>query len=281
MIMRHIQDKDFDQLFRDRFEHAEIEPSAGLWDQIEKETAAKKKNKVPVYWMAAAVVLLAVSIGLLVVNGDEPLIQLAVAPTAIVPSAAKKTNVPNGNSNAAPTVTTPVLAAVKKPGIHKANKNKQQLAQQDHQTQPVAYTAVKIHKAAENVGHTTSDHKLEVEQKKDVLAMQPNLSNDHLTVKEPKIKVDSVLPTTKQDVNKEVPVLASVNEAAPAGDQVINENEEASKKGINNVGDLVNFVVNKVDKRDQKFLKFKTDEDENSSLVAINIGFIKFNKKHK
>ncbi len=53
---------------------------------------------------------------------------------------------------------------------------------------------------------------------------------------------------------------------------------EASTKGIRNVGDFVNYVVSKVDKREDKFLKFKTDDD-NSSLVGINIGFIKLNLK--
>ena len=53
------------------------------------------------------------------------------------------------------------------------------------------------------------------------------------------------------------------------------------RKGIRNVGDLVNFVVDKVDKRDKKLLHFNTDEDDNSSLVGINIGFLKLNKKNK
>ena len=51
---------------------------------------------------------------------------------------------------------------------------------------------------------------------------------------------------------------------------------------IRNVGDLINFVVEKVDKREQKFLQFKSDDDDNSSLVAINIGPFKLNaRKHK
>jgi restriction endonuclease S subunit len=61
-------------------------------------------------------------------------------------------------------------------------------------------------------------------------------------------------------------------------DIVVVRTEEKPNKGIRNVGDLINFVVDKVDKREKKVIQFATDED-NSSIVALNIGFIKFNKK--
>jgi hypothetical protein len=51
---------------------------------------------------------------------------------------------------------------------------------------------------------------------------------------------------------------------------------------IRNAGDLVNFVVDKIDRREQKIVAFNTDDDDNSSLVALNIGPFRFNsKKHK
>ena len=76
-------------------------------------------------------------------------------------------------------------------------------------------------------------------------------------------------------------VLASNNDPALVKDDVSNENVEAPNRGIRNMGDLVNYVVDKLDKREEKLLQFKT-EDDNSSLVALNIGMFKFNqKKHK
>lgn len=59
--------------------------------------------------------------------------------------------------------------------------------------------------------------------------------------------------------------------------EVINENEER-RNGIRNVGDLVNLVVGKFDKRERKAIKFKTDDDD-SSLIGLNIGILKFNAK--
>jgi hypothetical protein len=77
-------------------------------------------------------------------------------------------------------------------------------------------------------------------------------------------------------------VMASTGTETSVTDNAVNENDQVEKKGIRNAGDLINFVVEKIDKREQKFLKFSTDEDDNSSLVGINIGFIKINsRKHK
>ena len=52
--MQHMPDKDFDNLFRDKFIEAEIEPSANLWAKIEEQLEPKRKRTFPIYWMAAA-----------------------------------------------------------------------------------------------------------------------------------------------------------------------------------------------------------------------------------
>jgi len=60
-----MQDKAFDQLLRDKFEEAEIQPSADLWNGISEQLSPKPKRSLPVYWMAAAVAVIVVTIGLL------------------------------------------------------------------------------------------------------------------------------------------------------------------------------------------------------------------------
>jgi hypothetical protein len=62
-------------------------------------------------------------------------------------------------------------------------------------------------------------------------------------------------------------------------DELINDNEQ-SFKNIKNVGDVVNIIVNKVDKRKDKFIQFRTDDDD-SSLSSINIGPFKIGKRNK
>ena len=46
--MHHMQDKEFDQLFKDKFDDAQIEPSANLWANIEAELVPKRKRVFPV-----------------------------------------------------------------------------------------------------------------------------------------------------------------------------------------------------------------------------------------
>ena len=50
--MQHMPDKEFDQLFRDKFNDAEIEPSANLWASIDQKLEPKRKRTFPIYWMA-------------------------------------------------------------------------------------------------------------------------------------------------------------------------------------------------------------------------------------
>ena len=77
------------------------------------------------------------------------------------------------------------------------------------------------------------------------------------------------------------PVYAQADVSTLTTDDISEISDTQSSKGIRNVGDLINLVVGKVDKRDKKLLRFNTIDDE-SSLVGFNLGFLKFNsKKHK
>lgn len=247
-----MQDKEFDQLFRDRFSEAEIEPSANLWNNIEAELAPKKKKGFPVFWMAAAVGIVAVTAGLLFTKtekiGLQGPVQMAqhIAPEQV--EAPVKTALENDYSSSEveeEVESTPLVIA---PSIDVNYKSE--------------YASVKVEKP-----------------KKDLGAMQPIDENAHL----PNTTLASTASVEKDGwVSDTRTVLASVNTESQTADDVINENDQADRKGIRNVGDLVNFVVDKVDKRENKFLKFNTDDDDNSSLIGINIGFIKLNsRKHK
>jgi hypothetical protein len=258
--MRHIQDKDLDQLFKDRFEHASLEPSADLWGKINKEISPKKVKVLPAYWMAAAAIVVALTAGLLFINppaGQQPGAQQQNV-TALKPKLKVK--------------------SIPAPGARLDSLNSTaQVAVVATKRQPV----VSGKKSILKVEHKAITEKLITEPKKDLIAMQPKAADDHLTIKKQEVKLENAIAVNPEAIKKEDLVFANVAPDVPI-DQVINENENVEKKGIKNIGDLVNYVVDKVDKREQKFLKFETDSDENSSLVAINIGFIKLNsRKHK
>ena len=139
-------------------------------------------------------------------------------------------------------------------------------------------------------GEKASDHFVKQGAEKKLIAMQPSATKNHLgsigttNKKELEVSVleiDALPQADKEALIAQVNPVEPVKEVATIAEQPMHKESVRERNAITNVGDLVNFVVDKVDKRDQKFLQFKTDDDDNSSLVAINIGIIKFNSRNK
>lgn len=233
--MQNIQDKEFDQLFRDRFDGAETEPSANLWENIGTQLGNKPKRVFPVYWLAAALCAAAVTAGLLFRQPEKRQAIVSVAQTVVRE---------HRSANKAVTVIK------EKPSV------------------PVYVASARIPSAsAKPIALDIKD-----ETKKDLAAMQPltlivHPENRTVSVKQKKEE----LPEPAKETPEEL-MLAST-----AADK---DDHEASEKhrGIRNIGDLVNYVVNKLDKREEKMLKFETNDDE-STLIGINIGMIRYNRK--
>jgi hypothetical protein len=265
--MQHIQDNEFDQLFKERFEEAEVTPSANLWSNIETQLAEKPKRVFPVYWLAAAISLAAVSVGLMFYKGGnnrERGTHLTASEVTVAPKVSKGILA----SAAGPAIEEPsVTANIRQSGI--SPKLSQHL-----------YRSHEIEEISDATDESAST--VIADPKKHLAGLQPMALNAHLYTKEVVVKQEKLtLPVSAPSQAEEV-VLANAT-ADPAGsDEVINENESRTEnKGIRNVGDLINYVVDKVDKREEKIIQFKT-EDDNSSIVALNIGMFKFNqRKHK
>ena len=232
-----MQDKDFDQLFRDKLADAEMEPSPGLWGDIVKEMEPRKKKVLPIYWMAAAVAVIAVSVGLLLPESETIRLQ--------------------GQGSAS--ITEPVASA-----------------------DIVASRPVKQTRSAIQVPKSTplviAPRLTEADVKKDFEALQPTTPKLRPVNMEPRIE-QSLASQIVQEQRLPETEIAIASAAIPDESNAIAETESTERRGIKNVGDLVNYVVERVDKRERKFIKFNTDEDDNSSLVAINIGILKFNKR--
>jgi len=231
--MQNIQDNEFDRLFKDKFAEAEITPPLNLWDKIDTQLSVKPKRAFPVYWMAAALAIAAVSLALLFPIQEQD----------------------HKVSLAATTATAPVINALPEVAASEAAKQKE-----------IPLQIVSKPKTL----------------KKDLVSLQPLALNpqpygNDITVKQERLGLPMSVSSAADTL-----VLASINDIKQPVDQVIGENETRTEnKGIRNMGDLINYVVDKVDKSDEKIIQFKT-EDDNSSLVALNIGIIRFNtKKHK
>lgn len=235
--MEQMQNKEFDRLFKEQLEGAEVTPSANLWGNIADQLQPVRKRLLPAYLTAAAAALLVVGIGLLMPEGEKIRLQAPVNVLANIPLQAPVNHADNQRVTA--------------------------------DEEPVA-------PATESTPLVIAPRLTEAEAQKDLMGMQPG-QDVVLLVKKPIVvatdRVDAVTqPSTEPPVS-----LASADIAVENPLDEIKEGH-TEYKGIRNVGDLVNFVVSKVDKREKKFLRFETDDD-NSSLVAFNIGFIKFNKK--
>ena len=255
--MQHIPDNEFDRLFKDRLMDAEVQPGADLWNRIAPQITTKKKRNMSVYWSAAATVLIAVSAGLLF----KPQEKIALhAPIVSVPV---EVSAPAGN---------PVVSA-----DHSANAENQITAPDDQ-----SGSTEQINHAL--IGEKDSDaSNNSIEHEKSLVAMQPVEEDRHHTIiadekpettiatmVEPAIS-ENALANSSKPANTEPELTMALNEPA--------ELEQQSRPRIRNAGDLVNFVVDKLDKREQKFVEFRTDDDEGTSLVAINIGPLKINQR--
>lgn len=235
--MQAMQDKDFDQLFKDRFEEAEIQPSSNLWSNIESELTPKKKRKFPVYWAAAAVVVIATTIGLLSQKTESLKLQGNAAETT-------------AQIEKVPVVPSRLNTVAEEPVV------------EPESTPLILAPKVKL----ENLVRKNSQ-----------VAVQPNLE-----VKRQQVKVIDVVPEQKKEMvtlEKEIMIAKIDPPVVPEQSNQIAETEVRERKGIRNVGDVINFVVDKLDKREKKIIQFKTDDDDNSSLIAVNIGILKFNSR--
>jgi hypothetical protein len=240
--MQHMPDKDFDNLFRDKFMDAEIEPSANLWAKIETQLEPKRKRILPVYWMAAASVAVAFTALLVFQKTDK--IQLRPDETT---TASTQTVLPTVEESS----TSPV--------VEKLSRESDFVSAKVSTLKAVSYTA------------TTSENNEE--------ALQPTVTTERLAIKQADAKPIDVLAITP--VENPI-VIAQVDPQRQVETAVIDDSDNVQeRKGIRNVGDLVNYVVDRVDKRDKKLVRFNTDDDDNSSIIGINIGFLKFNKKNK
>ena len=269
--MQHMQDKEFDELFRNRFDTAEIEPSVNLWSNIEEKLVVKRKRVFPVYWSAAAAIAVAVTVAVLFQKTDK--MQSGTTAAIKAQSGKEIASTEKDNTIISSDDNSDHFSPIKKEVV------KERIASLQHNIEMMGRDADQNTAVIPVTDKAT--------EKKDLLAMQPSVVISHLEYRETKVKQETLkLPKTLTPPVEEV-MLASADVAADPvngtdNDEALDENKRAESRGIRNMGDLINYVVDKVDKREEKFIQFKTDEDDNSSLIGLNIGMFKFSqKKHK
>jgi hypothetical protein len=247
-----MQDKEIDQLFRSEFENFEIEPSQQVWGNItDKLDANKRKKALFPYLSIAASILVIVAIGLyfipqVKVNTKKP-VQIAAVKNNVEP----KVIIAPAKDNDLPKPSEKVIASVKK--VNKAYKDDN--IRKDKETKKV-----------EIINQPTEQIAAVVERNNEILKPTVPDVETPLSIKIP-ITDDVPLITKPNALTVQIPQ-AKVIAAAPA-----------KKHRINSLGDLINVVVSKVDKRKDKIIEFTNTEDDESTISGLNLGVIKIKKQ--
>lgn len=268
----NMQDKEFDDLFQSKLDNFEIEPSARVWQNIDAELDGKKRSRAMFPWLsiAASIIILIAAAVLFIPKKNiqdnhhpkNKLTKVKVKPAVTEPVTSDKPVIQKSTSEQ--------VAIVKNSGAHaaKAHHAKQAMipaVQQQEAIQAVAKT--------EPVKTDEQPVLAVIEPKKTDENTNPVAGNETpLVIKKteitqsPDIQSQTVVTTTQ-------PVLASTE--VPA----IKASKPAPRKhGIRNVGDLVNLVVARVDRRKDKLIEFTDNDDDESMITGVHIGSVKIKK---
>ena len=247
-----MQDKDFDKLFKQRFDTYEVEPSASAWQKINREldSASPKRRKIPSFWMAAASVLILASASLWLYR-----------PVKVIQLHGKTDN---------QVVKVDAQAAKDERAAEKLKVLEPDVTDEATVSRPTKVSlGVSPKRQVENKLYTVKNTKPAIRKEQNqqyktaYQATQP-ISN-------PLKDAETTLVAEQNSV-----LAARVEEVEIESDRV----DETIKPRIKTIGGLVNFVIAQVDKRDDKIIEFK-DGEEGSSLSGINLGPLKFKSRNK
>ncbi len=256
-----ISDKELDDLFQSKLNNLEVEPDAIVWNNIDANLVVKPKKKsiVPALRIAASVILV-LSVGLLLLQKEVEPVKNKIPQKGVKLKLKQQETVINPNESIVAAKGMLLLTAknkvVKEAHAKKVNKVLSSEAtiqskekQDDLSTQTLAQN--KTQQDLESI-QVASNNMATVPDLATKLNVQPENETPETAVIKPQI----------------VPVERSIVATA------------TKRKGIRNMGDLVNLVMSKVDKRPNKLIEFTdTDDGDESNVTGINLGIISIKKE--
>jgi hypothetical protein len=252
-----MQDKEIDQLFRSGFNDFEVEPTAKVWGGI-ASGLDRRKRSLKIYLSMAASLLLLLSAGLYFVSHIKDNTKKPVQLTAVK------------NNKPAKSIITPV-------NVTPETEQVQKVAQPQLERTIAFNTALKSRKQKTKTVKVLPVRDIEIIEPAQQLAQ----------VVQPAQDIKFVVPDRAIPLNEkiEIPEDASFKANILAAQPPVTKTIAAApvkKHRIRNLGDLINVVVSKVDKRKDKLIEFSSTNDEDDSVVSgLNLGFIKIKKQDK
>lgn len=253
-----MQDKDFDELFRNKLGDLEVEPSKGLWDNITAEVVIDKKDRSALPFISiAASVLVLVAAGLFFIPKIKPDITKPSKLIALNHTGGQKTN-----------TVVPKAAEIKAVAP--------QIQQVAVVSLPVKQHSVKQSIKKQNSGLPALNTDAIAQQQPRQIAPQTAHNDVILAAVNPDpLAQAAITPTVTAEV-KDTHIAALTVPALPA--QTI-ATVQPKKPRIRSFGDLINVVVAKVDKRKDKLIEFSNKDDDESLITGINLGIIRVKKE--
>ena len=258
-----MQDKEFDDLFRSKLDGFETEPSPAVWGGVANGLDAdKRKRKLASFFSIAASIIVLAAAGIVFIPqkqkpGKRKPVNYGLAsvksPVTITsaPISNKSDSVKSGIGLNQPKNKNNNLAAVKQaPALNRiANKSKSSKVD----------TSIQSAKPNEQLLAAVTPPKQDITNPVvpgiDVPLKQTIAIGDNPVAIAKPAEVIAQLPLTKPD---EAPV--------------------KKKHRIRSLGDLINVVVAKVDKRKDKLIEFTDDDDEDSNVTSVNLGVLRIKK---
>jgi len=251
-------DKELDDLFAARLDSFEVEPSANLWQNIERELDGKPKKKsiIPTLRIAAGIVVM-LSIGLIFLRKQEPVknqLPKKIAKVELQKQDPSKTQIKNLD-----------------------DKNSMLLLSAKNKVVKTASLKVKIFTAKIFI-----QPKLKVEENttQSLAQVKPNeeLEDSKKKLSQPQIALvpdASISLKPKSETTLQLKPIVKPPEQLAA-----NTTMKIKHKRIRNIGDVVNLVMAKVDKREDKLIQFTdSDDGDESTVTGINFGIINLKKE--
>jgi hypothetical protein len=257
----NMQDNELDDLFRAKLGQLEMEPAAQVWQNIQAGLGGqKKKSWVPILSIAATVlVLLTAGTWFLldkpVKNNQKQVVRIKAAPQdteaveSTQPSVIETQPVENIASQ------TPVKSIAPVTRIAHIKQSKAGRVMGSIKLQEVKATAVNEPLA---------------QPQTPVLASVQNKPVMHPVV--PEMNLNAPLNDAEPTIVK------SVNATAANAAATSEPEKKGKRRGIHSLGGLINAVIAKVDKREDKLIEFTETDEDQSNVTGINLGLLKIKK---
>jgi hypothetical protein len=253
-----MQDKEIDELFSSGFQDFEVEPSKNVWPGIISRLEAGRRKRMP-YLSIAASLLILLTTGLYFITREK------VEPKKPVKVVLTQNNKP----------VKSIIAA--KPVII------------ENDAQPVSHKPMLTAKTVRPAKLKEKDMIITAPDKATLTAQVPEIQPaEQLTQLTPKheaitqfVVPSAEIPLSVKTETPEEPTFitkAVLTAQAPQADKTIVA-APAKKRRIRSLGDLINVVVSKVDKRKDKVIEFTNTDDDEATITGINLGFIKIKKQ--